>query len=412
MNQMSESIRPEILILEDDPRILRKHQEELEVAGFQCYPTCWAEEAIILVSNKPSIRFALIDIILCIPTALEPDMQTSLMYVTEDLQSLNGEGVVRKINSIKPRLDIKFIFITFAPEQRSKGELITLKDEEKKLRKFRGVIDVIHRYQLSNEDGKQIYGRIISQINHHHCQTTKPVSLIRQDSAIVNCAKSVCQIQIHQILHTRSNQVAHVELGTGWLIAPSFILTCWHLFEKPEDEIWLTERSEIDLEATITASQVTFGYLASGTGTHYKIAELVAWNSQLDYALLSLSDRQDIPLNSYTPLQLDQGDPTTSHPDLVVIQHPQNHPQCSSKGWYVQPSLGKDSTHILYKAQTDQGTSGAPVINLSSFEVTALHTGITQLKGKKYELQEAVLVKAIKEDLRKQPEIYSKVFDV
>lgn len=152
-HRFSKSLKPSsitILILEDDEKWLNKHTSRLETAGFKCYPTQYADDAIKVAKNNPSIQFGLIDYILYIPDS-------------QDRQDIQGKGVVNNINHEKP--DMKFIFITDLPvtEAGTDKNLDIYKQKINDLKALPGVIDIIDKEDLER-DADDYYNRIITLI--------------------------------------------------------------------------------------------------------------------------------------------------------------------------------------------------------------------------------------------------------
>lgn len=139
-----------ILILEDDELWLARHERRLKACGFEWRSTQRALEAITIAKTDPSIKFALIDEILYVPTAKEDDLK--------ELQRYQGSAVVKQI--AKYRSDIQTIIVTSAPELRSKDNTRVFRRETAKLRRQRGVVDVIHKQDIEDAPD-EAYGWLI-----------------------------------------------------------------------------------------------------------------------------------------------------------------------------------------------------------------------------------------------------------
>lgn len=139
-----------ILILDDDPRDLEKHTEQLKAVGFNCYPTQDAKDAIKAATENPSIQFGIIDQILNIPG-------------TQDRQDIQGRGVVKKIHHARP--DLKFIFVTNQPVQAAKTdknfEIYRQKINDLKIPGV--VLEVIDKDEIE-KDPDHHYDRILTLI--------------------------------------------------------------------------------------------------------------------------------------------------------------------------------------------------------------------------------------------------------
>jgi V8-like Glu-specific endopeptidase len=167
--------------------------------------------------------------------------------------------------------------------------------------------------------------------------------------------------------------------GTGFLVAPNFVLTNYHVVEK-------------QLKGELDANQLVcrFGYArdASGLqeGTPVKLAPGVGWTmanapydkadtggagvadpSSLDYALLQLETTPDD--TKPIPMKANAGMLAANLP-VLIVQHPEGTPQALAIG----KSLGanENGSRLRYDADTLGGSSGSGVFN-QKLELTALH---------------------------------------
>ncbi|MEL6779878.1 MAG: TIR domain-containing protein [Cyanobacteria bacterium J06597_16] len=141
---------PTVLILDDDKLWLSRHKKQLNEAGFKTYATERSKDAIKTLKTDPSIKFALIDEILYVPP-LPPNEED------RELQSTQGLGVVREIN--EQDLDVRVIIVTSAPYSRGDGTRL-FRRETAALRRHAGVIDVIHKIDIS-ENPEESYHWLI-----------------------------------------------------------------------------------------------------------------------------------------------------------------------------------------------------------------------------------------------------------
>lgn len=142
---------PTVLILEDNELWLSQHERRLREGGFKCHATQHAEEAIRIAKMDLSVKFALIDEILFVPPV---PVETQ----HRQLQRWQGSGVIRE--TMQLRSDLKFIFVTSAPEQRSEGKSQLFRREVNRLKMLPGVIDVVHQQDIQENPGV-IYNRLI-----------------------------------------------------------------------------------------------------------------------------------------------------------------------------------------------------------------------------------------------------------
>ena len=131
-----------VLVLDDEETWLARHERRLRQAMLPCYATQDAKEAIKIAKTNPSVKFALIDEILYV---------TPIPVVEEqrELQRWQGSGVIREI--VAQRSDIQIIVVTAAPVSRSEGDNQLFRRETAKLRRQKGVIDIIHKSDIEED---------------------------------------------------------------------------------------------------------------------------------------------------------------------------------------------------------------------------------------------------------------------
>ena len=142
---------PTVLILDDDEKWLALHERRLSNAGCPYCSTQLAKEAIQIGKTYSSIKFALIDELLFLP----PDGNHQR---SRQLQDWQGSDVVREISD--RRSDVSFIFVTSAPKDLSQQDSQILIREEAKLRRQRGVIDLIHKQEIE-ENADAVYNWLV-----------------------------------------------------------------------------------------------------------------------------------------------------------------------------------------------------------------------------------------------------------
>lgn len=143
-----------ILILDDDEKWLALHERRLRQAGFKCRATQFAKEAIEIARTDGTVKFALLDEILFVPPVPAEGK-------TGELQRWQGSGVVREIAN--HRADIQIIMVTSAPQLRSQGDSQLFSKETAKLRRQRGVIDIVHKQDI-DEDPDREYSWLLDLI--------------------------------------------------------------------------------------------------------------------------------------------------------------------------------------------------------------------------------------------------------
>jgi hypothetical protein len=195
---------------------------------------------------------------------------------------------------------------------------------------------------------------------------------------VVQYIAAVGRVRVPRIVAGRLGEP--IPTGTGWLVAPNLALTCYHVVAARDTRGMESAVRAEDLEAQTTNSLLTFDYLQAGRGLDYRVTKLECSDPALDYALLRLEDRDDAPLAQRGLLPLAPNDPLTPATRLLVLQHPKGQPQQTSAGRYSRAGLLPGA--IYHTAPTEEGTSGAPVINISSsWGVVALHRALDQDGG-------------------------------
>jgi hypothetical protein len=224
----------------------------------------------------------------------------------------------------------------------------------------------------------------------------EPMTFIAVDEKILACARSVARVSVPRIVDRR---LERLPTGTGWLVTPELAFTCWHVVQARG--FYDTPINEADLQAQVGNMLFTFDRRLPGEGIEHGVAALEHYDPDLDYALLRLQDRQDAPLSQRGFLALDEEAPLTLQTQLFVIQHPRGQPQQRAAGFFVKKHP-TNAHRILHRAPTEQGTSGAPVLNAANWRVVALHNGENQTER----LREGTLLKAILADLaQRRPDL-------
>ncbi len=229
----------------------------------------------------------------------------------------------------------------------------------------------------------------------------EPMPYIAADEKLLACARAVARVSVPKIVN---GNMRKIPTGTGWLVTPELALTCWHVIEArdPKREPLIAAS---DLQKQIANSVFTFDFTQAGEGIEYGVVQLEYDNLELDYAVLRLHDRQDFPLQEQEFLKLDTDIPLTRQTQLYVIQHPRGQPQQRSAGFFKK-FVPKSNVNILHSAPTEEGTSGAPVLNVTNWGVVALHKGENDTE----KLREATLIGAILNDLRQNRlELYEEI---
>jgi endonuclease G len=197
-------------------------------------------------------------------------------------------------------------------------------------------------------------------------------------AAAQSVAKLSVQRHVDGMLETNRAGDPLIYLGTGWLIGDGLLLTNHHVINAREDGE--APAKEADLKIQAQATVALFDYDSDGIqGSPVKVAELVAWDASLDYALLRLESASRPPLRLGGKLVL------TGEPDeniaVNIIQHPDGQP----KKFGIRNNLltATTDTELRYFTDTMGGSSGSPVFT-DQWLAVGLHRGATQVKGVKF----------------------------
>ncbi len=269
-------------------------------------------------------------------------------------------------------------------------------EREERLRALARQLNWLHRLPATRQEAAHLESNPLSA----------PMLPVADAAIMLECARSVARVTVQRSLNGTLG--ACREAGTGWLIAPGLLLTCWHVFQARGE--YDPPLETVDLKEQLDHMLVTFDYTAVGSGIQYQVDALACptlEQQQLDYALLCLHDRPDYPLSRLGHLRLDKDVPLTAQTEFYIIQHPLGqHQQVAGDRFQGLSSL---QGRILYKTPTEPGTSGAPVFNRDTWRVVALHNG----DSKDGEYREGTLLKHILADIKKlRPDLHRTILAV
>jgi hypothetical protein len=377
--------RPIIIILEDDPVFLRQHTERLHGAGYECWPTQDCNKAVLWACENPDIRMVLVDEILLEVGDVPNDAREN--------QRVPGSGVIREINLC--RNNVEFIYITAYPKFFSATEKFI--EEELKLKAQLGVKELFHRHEFEN-NSERAYQKLIKLLEQDN---SNPMQPIVDSISIAERSRGVCQIKLIRFFNGLPKDKP--AKGTGWLITPELILTCWHTI-SPSPSIFDDAISETDLAQQISTITADFSYLTENYAPQEHSVNLICHDKDLDYALLQIKACKD-GSRSMIPIELTNLE--INQLDTVLLQHSQGGGKKSALGWYVQ-KFDKNSTKILHKIESGPGSSGGPLLNQSGYKAFAMHVGLERYFYNN--LPAAVLLKYIIDDIKlKSPNFYSNI---
>jgi CheY-like chemotaxis protein len=147
-----------VLVLDDDEGWLARHERRLRQAGIDFRSTQSGAEAIKIAKTDPTVKFALIDEILYA-------LPRSASELGQELQHWQGSGVIRQI--VAQRSDLQVIMVTAAPKLQSNGNAEMFRRETTKLRRQKGVIDIVHKVDIE-EDPEGAYSWMIDLFKRSH----------------------------------------------------------------------------------------------------------------------------------------------------------------------------------------------------------------------------------------------------
>lgn len=195
---------------------------------------------------------------------------------------------------------------------------------------------------------------------------------ISEMRSIRDSALSVALIKVRRF---HQGNLEYEVTGTGWLIAPGLLLTCWHVVATlmAPDE---TPPDAADLQHQLNDMLVFFNQTESTRGgIDYRVEKLEFKSTQeQDFAILRLANRPYHPYEDFRYLPIERDPPLTTQTQLFIIQHPWGEPQqVAIGGSFVDYTELPD--RICYTTDTQPGTSGAPVLRRQSGCVVAIHNG-------------------------------------
>ncbi|MEU3777757.1 trypsin-like peptidase domain-containing protein [Streptomyces sp. NPDC032472] len=165
--------------------------------------------------------------------------------------------------------------------------------------------------------------------------------------------------------------------GTGWLIAPGLLITNHHVVyarTRTAGDRGTVDPADLQLQAQNSRSR--FDYGADETETEEVTpAGLLAWDEELDYAVMRIADQSPRPaLRVATePLQAALAQPVP----VNIIQHPGGQPKrVALRNNLV---LDADDKDLRYFSDTRGGSSGSPVFT-DDWTVVALHRGTRRVE--------------------------------
>ena len=182
--------------------------------------------------------------------------------------------------------------------------------------------------------------------------------------------------------------------GTGFLVGRDLLLTNHHcVYRIPNERVGIRYKAQTFVQMPLSKFEVYMEYYGRGQKGQVsaRVKSIVKANAALDYALLRL----DVPLGDrYGWLELSESTPKEWSDQVRIIQHPRGREKEVVRKNSTVVAVHPDALH--YKADTERGSSGAPVFAMRGDEVIAIHhMGGQRISNTKMQPNEGILMKAI-----------------
>ncbi len=196
----------------------------------------------------------------------------------------------------------------------------------------------------------------------------------RNDERLMEKRSRLVPVEMAQQITAAAAAVARLELvssghdlgrGTGFLIAEDLLLTSYH-------NLWVEARDKRSVPVSSARAEFDIvGAAPADPVVRSVVIVPVAGDEEADWVALRLSDPVD-----REPLLLARRPGPHVNDLLVIIQHPMG----GMKQFALEPLAvwDVDDRHVRYLADTQNGSSGAPVCN-ERMEVVAIHKGESPL---------------------------------
>lgn len=196
----------------------------------------------------------------------------------------------------------------------------------------------------------------------------------------------------------RSASVCRVEVGlikgTGFLIAPTLVLTNYHVLQAKEDD---------DIEVNAQNAVLRFGYFAApggdiSRGHPFKVNQIVERSGiqELDFVLLEVEANIQAE-ESIKPVPIELKSPPVKSA-LNILHHPGGEVMKLSSSSNGVTGVYEDRSLIQYITKAIDGSSGSPCFN-DDWKVVALHH--SQRSRSWGSIREGILIRSIYERIQR-----------
>jgi hypothetical protein len=184
-----------------------------------------------------------------------------------------------------------------------------------------------------------------------------------------------------------------VGLGTGWLVAPTLLLTNHHVVRSREPEE-VVDILDTDFAAQGSKIEAWFDYHGEKETPPTTVStEVLASSKRLDYALLRLKDAADMQTRGCMTI-VPRDRMLSRGARLNIVQCPGGGPLrfAIRNNFFI--GKGDHAFQVRYLTDTREGSSGSPVMN-DQWQVVAIHRGARKVDPAAYQTA-AFIVKATK----------------
>jgi endonuclease G, mitochondrial len=196
--------------------------------------------------------------------------------------------------------------------------------------------------------------------------------------------------------------------GTGWYLTSTLVMTNHHVINARREGEPDALAADFQLQGKSAFAIPDYNGEPPGD-LKIKGEDIVAWNKELDYAILRF------PATNRKPLRLAAAKINLQNTPIPVniIQHPNGR----SKKFAIRNNLvsASEQNDLRYFTDTESGSSGSPVLN-DKWEVVALHRGATYVENVQFQGKSTAYINvgthllSILEDVKvKFPAIYAEL---